>query len=400
MGSRVWAGVDVGKRHHHCVVIDSDSRRLLSRRVTNDEQDLLTLLADVTALADEVIWAVDLANGNVALLAAVLFTHHQQVLYITGAAVNRAAGGYRGEGKTDAKDAAIIADQARMRRDLSPLRRRDGVVAELGVLTARRADLVADRTRCISRLRDALTAIFPGLERVLEPTRRGPLVLLSRYQTPTAIRRVGRTRLETWLRRRGVRTAAALAASAVAAADQQHAVLPAETLTARVVAALAGEVMAFNDKIAELDAVLDATFRTHSLAEVILSLPGVGPLLGAELLVATGGDMAQFGDADRLAGFAGLAPTPRDSGRVSGNLRRPKRYHRGLQRVFYTSALISIRWCPESRRFYDRKRAEGKHHVQAVLALARRRVNVLWALLRDHRSYQPAPPPDRPSVAA
>lgn len=87
--------------------------------------------------------------------------------------------------------------------------------------------------------------------------------------------------------------------------------------------------------------------------------------------------MAVFGTPDRLAGFAGVAPAPRDSGRISGNLHRPKRYSRGLQRVFCTSALISIRYCDESRRFYDRKRAEGKSHTPAVLALARRRVNVL-----------------------
>jgi hypothetical protein len=80
---------------------------------------------------------------------------------------------------------------------------------------------------------------------------------------------------------------------------------------------------------------------------------------------------------------------PRDSGRANGNLHRPQRYSRPLQRVFYTSALISIQTCHESRRFYDRKRAEGKRHTQAVLALARRRVNVLWALIRDDRPYQP-----------
>ncbi|MFH8367243.1 transposase, partial [Streptomyces sp. NPDC018031] len=93
----------------------------------------------------------------------------------------------------------------------------------------------------------------------------------------------------------------------------------------------------------------------------------------------------------RLAGFAGVAPAPRDSGKISGNLHRPQRYSRRIQRVFYTSALISIRCCDESRRFYDRKRAEGKRHVQAVMALARRRVNVLWALLRDGRCYSPVP---------
>jgi transposase len=98
-----------------------------------------------------------------------------------------------------------------------------------------------------------------------------------------------------------------------------------------------------------------------------------------------------------LASNAGLAPAPRDSGRRTGNLHRPKRYNRQLQRVFYTSALISIQRSPASRAYYDRKRAEGKRHSQAVLALARRRVNVLWAMPRDDRIYQE---PASPSVLA
>lgn len=391
MNGGMWAGVDIGKRDHHCVVIDSEGHRLVSRRVANDEDELLALLADVTALGEQVTWAVDLANGNVALLAMLLHAHGQKVMYISGLAVNRAAGGYRGEGKTDARDAAIIADQARVRRDLNTLRPGDPVSVDLGVLTARRADLTADRTRAINRLRDALTSIFPALERVLEPTRTGPLVLLSGYQTPAAIRRIGKTRLEAWLRNRKVRGAAALAAAATDAANRQHTELPAEALTAQMVRDLAADVTALNEKIGEIDKLVERRFREHRHAAPILSMSGFGPLLGAELLAAIDGDIAQFGTPDRLAGFAGLAPAPRDSGRISGNLRRPKRYHRGLQRVFYTSALISIRWCPESRLYYDRKRAEGKRHIQAVLALARRRVNVLWALLRDGRCYQPAP---------
>lgn len=99
-----------------------------------------------------------------------------------------------------------------------------------------------------------------------------------------------------------------------------------------------------------------------------------------------------LGTADRLVGFGGVAPVPRDSGKISGNLRRPPRYNRRLQRVFYISALFNIRHCPESRGFYDRKRAEGKRHTQAVLTLARRRVKVLWALLRDGRRYELTPP--------
>ncbi len=125
---------------------------------------------------------------------------------------------------------------------------------------------------------------------------------------------------------------------------------------------------------------------------MIASVPGIGTTLGAELLAAIGGSLDAFPTADRLAAFAGVAPAPRDSGKVSGNDHRPTKYHRRLQRVFFTSAFVSVRSDPNSRRFYDRKRAEGKSHVQAVLALARRRVNVIWALIRDRRCYTVTPP--------
>jgi hypothetical protein len=63
-----------------------------------------------------------------------------------------------------------------------------------------------------------------------------------------------------------------------------------------------------------------------------------------------------------------------------------------LNRAFYTSALISMRCCPDSRAFDNRKGAEGNKHTDAVLALARRRANGLWALPRGNRAYAPALP--------
>ncbi|WP_406405099.1 IS110 family transposase [Streptomyces sp. NBC_00879] len=384
----IWAGTDIGKTHHHCVVLGAEGERLLSRRVLNDEPELLALLADVLAIDEDVVWAVDVADGMAALWINVLLNHGQHLVYIPGLAVNRASAGYRGMGKTDAKDATVIADQARMRRDLTVLRPDSEHAVELQVLTGRRADLNADRTRRINRLRGQLTGIFPALERVLDLGNVGPLVLLTGYQTPAALRRTGVKRLETWLRNRKVRGAEDLAAAALEAAERQHTAVTGEKVIAQVIHTLAKEVMSLNEQIAEIDKLIGARFREHDLAEVISSMPGIGPLLGAEFLAATAGDMSRFGTADRLASLAGVAPVPRDSGNVSGNLHRPRRYHRGLQRVFYTSALISIRNCDASRRFYERKRAEGKRHTHAVLALARRRVNVLWALIRDERCYQ------------
>ena len=159
-----------------------------------------------------------------------------------------------------------------------------------------------------------------------------------------------------------------------------------------MVARLAGEVIGLDEQIAEINALIEARFRDHPLATVIISLPGIGPVLGAEFVAATGGDMTAFSSADHLAAYAGLAPAPRDSGRINGNLHRPRHYHRGLLRVFYLSSMVSIRACPASRTYYDRKRAAGKTHTQALLALSRRRVNVLWAMIRDSQCYQGSPP--------
>ena len=71
----IWAGIDAGKTHHHCVAIDESGRRLRSRRVANDEPDLLELLTDVLALGDEVTWGIDLADGGSALAIAILLNH-------------------------------------------------------------------------------------------------------------------------------------------------------------------------------------------------------------------------------------------------------------------------------------------------------------------------------------
>lgn len=132
---RAWAGMDIGRQHHHVAVVDVDGQRLLSRRVANDEAALLKVIGQVMDLAGQVTWAIDLHGSESALLLTLLLDHDQRVVYVPGMTVNRAAEGYKGAGKTDAKDAVIIADQARMRRDLTVL---DGDEADRRVAAAGR----------------------------------------------------------------------------------------------------------------------------------------------------------------------------------------------------------------------------------------------------------------------
>jgi transposase len=388
----VWAGIDAGKIAHHCVVIDAEGTKLLSRKVSNDEADLLGLIDDVGQVADggRIRWAADLNSGGAALLIALLCEREQELLYIPGRTVHHASAAYRGDGKTDAKDAAVIADQARMRRDLHPFRQRDEITVDLRMLCARRTDLAMDRTRAITRLRTQLLEYFPALERAFNYAhRRAALTLLTRFQTPAAIRQAGPTKISAWLRKQGAYGPDVIARTAVTAAESQYTVVPGEHTAARIVAQLARQVITLDAELDTLEAEIAERFRDHAYAPAIESMPGFGPLLGAEFVAAINGDLANYETVDRLAGIAGLSPVPHDSGRITGNLKRPRRYDRRLLRACYMAAHNSLRTSPASRAFYDRKRGQGKRHSQAVLALARRRLNVLWAIIRDETTYEP-----------
>jgi len=384
---KAWAGVDAGKEFHWAHVLDASGTELLSRKVENDEADLSTLIDEALSLAEDVIWAVDQPGGSAALLLALLWEQNQRVLYISGLTVDRSRNAYRGESKTDARDAHVIADQARMRPDLGELEAGEQQIAELQLLLARRRDLITDQSRTITRLRGMLLSLFPALERALDLNSKGPLTLLTHYQSPAQLRRAGHKRVAAYLKNRSVKGSNKVADKALAAAKAQSVTLPAQEVASRIVAELANDVLGFKERIESIDEEIGQRFFARPEARILTSLPGMGPILGAEFLVAVG-DIRAFESADRLAAYAGLAPAARDSGKRVGNNKRMRGGNKTLKRVFYQSAFASLRSAPESRVFYERKRAEGKRHTQALIALARRRVNVVWAMLRDGTAFE------------
>jgi transposase len=190
-----------------------------------------------------------------------------------------------------------------------------------------------------------------------------------------------------WLKARGCRSSASVATAAVEAARAQDTALAGEQASSLLVAKLAPTILAIDDDLAGIDAQITQALGLHPYGQLLMSMPGFGPTLAATFLAQIGGSLNPFESADTLASLAGLAPVPRDSGRISGNLHRPRRFNRRLLRTCYLAALSSLKNSPASRAFYDRKRAEGKSHKQALIALARRRMNVIWAMLRDHTPY-------------
>jgi transposase len=305
----------------------------------------------------------------------------------------RARDFYAGESKTDPKDAFVLADVARAHPSrvvwLEPT---SEALAHLELLCGYDADLRGDANRLINRLRALLVTHWPALERALGERldSRGVLAVLQQYPSGPAIREAGVDQLAAALKAQRVHRAEALAKQLHQAALTQTVSISGSHTAARLVSELAAQLAAVLARRDDLEREIEHGFFALPEAAILRSLPGIGPRLGARIAVEIG-SIARFRTPAHLAAYAGLGPTPWRSG-TSINAQVPSRFgnHR-LKNALFLAAFASLRHAP-SRTYYDRKRAQGKRHNQAVLCLARRRVDVLHAMLSRGVPYR-APTP-------
>jgi transposase len=383
----IWIGLDVGKEFHHAVVLDDAGDVVADRRVTNSEVDLVRVL-DAAAEHGTVGLVID-QPGSIAQLALALARQREvPVAYIPGLVMRRAADLYPGDAKTDRRDAYVIADTARTRRDqIHWLGIDDDLLVQLRVLNGLDVDLAADATRHANRLRDALTSISPALERAVgsKLQHAGIRDLLAKFPTPTALRAAGKTRIRTIVSKRSPRMGVSITERVWKALGEQSVTVPAEATLGRVVAELAVELGRVRDRRDALEAEIEEVFLAHPLGPVLISLPGIGPRTGARILAEIG-DGSGFASGSKLAAYAGLAPVTRQSGTSVRGEHRSRRGNHRLKNAMFLSAFASLN-DPDSRAFYDRKRAEGKRHNAALICLARRRCPVIHAMLRTGEHY-------------
>ncbi|WP_344323101.1 IS110 family transposase [Streptomyces macrosporus] len=389
----VFLGLDVGKQAHHGHGLTPAGKKVLDKPLPNGEPKLRAVFNKLITKFGTVLVVVDQPASIGALPLTVARDAGCQVAYLPGLAMRRIADLYPGEAKTDAKDAAVIADAARtMPHTLRALDLTDEITAELTVLVGFDQDLAAQATRTSNRIRGLLTQFHPSLERVLGPRLDHPAVtwLPERYGSPAALRKAGRRKLVDLIRPKAPRMAARLVDDIFDALDEQTVIVPGTGTLGVVIPSLARTLAAVHDQRRALEAQIKTLLEAHPLSPVLTSMPGIGVRTAAVLLV-TVGDGSSFPSAAHLASYASLAPATRQSGSSIHGEHAPRGGNRQLKRAMFLSAFATLH-DPASRTYYDRCRARGKTHTQALLRLARHRISVLFAMLRDGTFYEPRPP--------
>ena len=262
----VFVGVDVAKGDHYACALSAAGEAVLARSVPNDEASIGRLIDDA-AVHGAVALVIDTTSSPASLLMEAAARREVPVAYVSGLAMRRAADLYAGVAKTDPKDAQVLADYARRNADrLTWTALSDELLARLRILNGRDADLAADATRAANRLRDALVAVCPALERAIGNklvTSAGLRDALSRWGAPSALRAAGRARIGARIARRSPRSADRLAEAIWAALGAQTITVVAEATWSETIADLAADLDRICARRDQLAGDIEAAFLSR-----------------------------------------------------------------------------------------------------------------------------------------
>ena len=391
---RLFAGDDWAEDHHDVELMDERGRVLARGRLPEGVAGMARLheligeqLGEDADDAEVVIGTgTDRGPWVAALVAAGYAVYGVNPLQ---ASRYRERHGVSGA-KSDRGDAHMLTDM--VRTDSRQLRAVAGDSPGAGAAwVVARTHKTLIRERAGRRLRHQLREYFPAaLDAFDDLDAPDALELLGKAPDPAKAAKLTRAQISASLkraRRRDIPGKATVIMAALRSAQlgQPPAVTAAYAVTARSVVAV---ITVLNEQVKTLQGQVEADFGRHPDAEIYLSQPGLGPVLGARVLGEFGDDPDRDVSGKARKNYAGTSPLTRASGKkmVMARFIRNDR----LIDALMAQALSALGASPGARALYDAERARGTEHNAALRKLASRLVGILHGCLKTRTLYDEA----------
>ncbi|MCL2877084.1 MAG: IS110 family transposase [Betaproteobacteria bacterium] len=386
-----YVGIDVGKNNHVASMMDASRKPVFKAfAFANTREGAESLLEKIQLHApDQAQIEIGMeATGHYWLALYSFLFDAGYVLHVINPI--QTDGWRKGveirKRKTDDIDSLLIADLIRY-GGFVETKLTDESLLSLRTLTRFRSyqvDSIADLKRKVICVLDQ---VFPEYESVFSEVfgTTSKEVLLT-YSTPAELESVSveqLTELLTGLSRR--KCGAAQAQRLSHAAAHSFGVTFCRDTFSFQLRSLLEQMNFIEQQVADTERQIKAIMDT--LASPITTITGIGPVLGAVIL-GEFGDISRFDSGSKLVAFAGIDASVSQSGQYeSTNNRMSKRGSPYLRRALYQAAMVAAFHDPELSAFYQKKRAEGKHHSVCVGAVARKLCYIIFAVLKENRPY-------------
>ena len=388
----IFVGNDWAEGHHDVYLMDEDGTRLGFARLPEGLAGVARfhqMVGEHASEAAEVVVGIETDRG---LWVGALVAAGYQVYAINPRAVAR----YRdrhslGGAKSDRGDAKVLADLVRTdRHNHRPVAGDSPESDGIKIMARTHQNLIWARTRHTNQVRNALREYYPAaLETFDDLAHRDAVAILGRAPVPSMGARLTLPQIRAALQRGGRRRNLDRVARRIQKGLRtRHLTAPGPVADAfgATVGALVKLIVETNRQIADLEATLETRFREHPDADIYLSQPGLGTVLGARALGEFGDDPDRYTSAKSRRNYAGTSPITVASGRKRAVLARHVR-NRRLYDALDQWAFCSLTRSPGARAFYDKRKAAGDLHHQALRALANRLVGILHGCLKHRTPY-------------
>ena len=386
---KLFVGFDVGKRFHAAHARTDSGRRVLALKVDNDEAAVDAFVARALEVADcepgACLVVVDQRRNIGTVVVRRALAAGCDVAYITGKREKKARELFPGVAKNDAKDAEVIAAAAAgMPQSLLPVPREDDGLEGARRLRSQLAFSVKQSTQVKNRIRAALVESNAAFERLVDFSRPWQLDVLERLGGPWQVLDAGRGRLARVARDAGEEELAGLWESLSRATRPTEEQVRSE---ARTIPMLARRLRAIEADVDELSDLVAKEVEGDETYRCLLTVPGVGRSTAAQLVAAV--QVGAFAGNDKLASYCGLTPRDTRSGATINSTSPSPEGNRCLKNLLIFTCLSLVRSDNEFGRYYRACRSRGMRHTAALKATARKRLKVIYAVMRDVRPYEP-----------
>ena len=388
----LFVGDDWAEDHHDVYLMNEAGVRLASRRLPEGLAGigrLHELIAEHAQDPSQVVVGIETDRG---LWVDAVTAAGYQVFAVNPLAAARYRDRHHVSGaKSDASDAKLLADLVRTdRHNHRPIAGDSGPAEAIKVLARAHQSLIWARTRHTNGLRSALREYYPAALKTFEDLAdRDTLAILGRAPTPLDAQRLSVSKIRSALkaagRQRNLDTRA-LQIQEMLRTEQLAAPAAVTAAFGASTRAAVGIIAELNRQITDLEAELATHFEAHPDADIYRSLPGLGVILGARVLGEFGDDPNRYTTAKCRKNYAGTSPLTVASGKKRAVLARHVR-NRRLYDAVDQWAFCAMNSSPGARTFYDKHRAAGDLHHQALRALGNRLVGILHGCLRHHTAY-------------
>jgi len=289
--------------------------------------------------------------------------------------------------KTDRKDPKIIADIIELGHALTVVIP-EGSAADLRRLTQGRERTIASRTRLFNQLQCLLVISFPEFLQVMKDVKTASAQhLLRHYPTAEEIVALGEASLAALLRKvsRG-KLKKDRASALFEAASESVGIRDGRNSMLLEIQLMLETIASYDRFIDKLDAEMVRHLEQIPYSRVILSLKGIGSVTAAGLIGEVG-DFTKFGTISEVMKLAGLDLYEVSSGKHRGKLRISKRGRPLMRKLLYLAALSTVRKGGVMHEWYQRALSRGMKKTMALVAVSRKLLGVIFALVRDHSVY-------------